>query len=257
MRYRWLLLKAKIYFTLEKIGADFFKKIPLSAQKKYVLKSLIQEILSVDNIYLKIEDWQDHRSDIHDQKILSELRVMIDVQPLKNATLFRGIGRYALSLTKYLAIRNPEVNFLLYYTNIGKKGNIDLLDEEIKSWSLDNVKLIFIDVFLRNKILTIYEAQENLGQALEKMDPTHLLTVAGFHFSAPIFHLRLDESMQAVSIAAPQSKSTPASSLPIKGVPAVGMKTQPASKKISIICIKGKDKKVVVGSKCPAGYKAA
>lgn len=85
----------------------------------------------------------------------------------------------------------------------------------------------------------------------------YLLTVAGFHFSAPIFHLRLDESMQAVSIAAPQPKSTPASSLPIKGAPAVGMKTQPASKKISIICIKGKDKKVVVGSKCPAGYKGA
>jgi hypothetical protein len=64
----------------------------------------------------------------------------------------------------------------------------------------------------------------------------YLLVVAGFHFSAPTFHIRLEDSMG--SDFTPTIKQTP-----------------PAK---SISCVKGKLIKKLSGTnpKCPAGYKA-
>jgi hypothetical protein len=74
-------------------------------------------------------------------------RILIDIQPLKQGTYFRGIGRYSLLLIKNLCYRHPQVEFILYATNIGEKGNLELLLEKINLWGLGNARVFIFDVF--------------------------------------------------------------------------------------------------------------
>ena len=71
----------------------------------------------------------------------------------------------------------------------------------------------------------------------------YLLIIAGFHFSAPTFHIKLDQSMgEKVADNSATSKTSNAVA---------------KAKTTSIICVKGKLSKKVTGASptCPAGYK--
>ena len=74
----------------------------------------------------------------------------------------------------------------------------------------------------------------------------YLLVIAGFHFSAPTFHVKLDQSMAAPTVIKQPEMTTPAKEVPVK------TKT-PTIKKIT--CAKGKVKKALAATKCPAGFR--
>jgi hypothetical protein len=76
----------------------------------------------------------------------------------------------------------------------------------------------------------------------------YLLVIAGFHFSAPTFHVKLDQSMakaaevkQAETTDLPQATTTKAKTTSMK----------------KITCVKGKVKKTVAATKCPVGFHKA
>ena len=74
----------------------------------------------------------------------------------------------------------------------------------------------------------------------------YLLVIAGFHFSAPTFHVKLDQSMAAPAVIKQPEITNPPKQTPVK--------TQaPAIKKIT--CVKGKVKKSLTATKCPAGFR--
>jgi len=139
-------------------------------------------VLAMDIIYLKYEEGGDKITPRHcNLKSRGERkRVVIDAQPLQRGTYFRGIGRYSLSLIKSLCVRNPNIDFILYCTNLGKKGNLDLLAAEIKTWGLENCDVLLLDIFQDRKFISIREAQRNLKKKIFEMDPSHILIVSNF-----------------------------------------------------------------------------
>jgi glycosyltransferase involved in cell wall biosynthesis len=159
-----------------------------------MLKSLVEDLLRVNDFYLKPEaDYETIFNGQRNPKARSQHnRVLIDVQPLKQGTYFRGIGRYTLSLTKNLCNRNPQVEFILYCTNIGKKGNLEMLIEEINSWQLQNVQIFVIDVFQQNKFIAQSVAKKILEKQIIQMDPTHILTASNFEHPLDVIYLGRD-----------------------------------------------------------------
>jgi len=115
--------------------------------------------------------------------------VLIDVQALKNATFFRGIGRYSLSLAKALAFQEKNINFLLFSTNFGNQGNTWLIEKYVSELKLPNLKFCIIDLFDSKLMISQAESELVLFRELEKFNPQFILVPSHFEHPFDAIHL--------------------------------------------------------------------
>jgi len=180
-----------VYFIIVFLGKKIYSKIPLSSRTKYQIKSIIEAILQVENLLIRSEDSFDSYMSSLGRNSIEEgkNRIAIDIQCLTKATYFRGIGRYTMSLVKALASRNEDSDFILYLTNNGKIGNLQLVINEVQSWKLSNVEVSVFNVLLGKKYVNRYEAVENLTRHLEDRELTHILIPSNFEHPQDVIYI--------------------------------------------------------------------
>jgi glycosyltransferase involved in cell wall biosynthesis len=190
--YQFLKIRQRVYLLIFLAGKNIFKRIPVSTHTKFRLKSIVEKTLSMDSFHLnQRENFESLLTDQCKPQPRSEkTRILIDIQPLKQGTYFRGIGRYSLLLIKNLCYRHPQVEFILYATNIGEKGNLELLLEKINLWGLGNARVFIFDVFEGDDFVSQESARKRLEKQIIELNPSHVLTVSNFENPMDVIQLR-------------------------------------------------------------------
>jgi glycosyltransferase involved in cell wall biosynthesis len=177
------LVRVRMYFKLKSFLHELSNNVNASTKVKYKTKSFLERILLGNEYYISGFNQSKFSEVPHFENVNLPL-IIIDGQPLRNSTFFRGIGRYILSLTKYVAMNTSNYNILLIFTNIGEPGNIPKVIEFIENQKLGNLKVQIFDVTHNEEFVVCTEASFRLTNEISRKKPKLVLIPS--HFEHPL-----------------------------------------------------------------------
>jgi glycosyltransferase involved in cell wall biosynthesis len=181
-------LKVRVYFKLKSALHKLSNNVNASTKVKYKTKSILERIFLGNDFYVsgfKLGRYSENLQFANQNLPL----IVIDGQPLRNSTFYRGIGRYILSLTKYVALNTSGHNVMLTFTNIGEPGNIPKVIEFIDSQKLGNLRVEIFDIMYDEEFVACMDASLRLTKEIERKNPKMVLIPSQFEHPVDCIHL--------------------------------------------------------------------
>jgi glycosyltransferase involved in cell wall biosynthesis len=178
LRIRFQILNFTLYLTCFRIGKKVAKYLPISTSNKFKLASLAEQIFLQNQPYFVNKKSKEMQIKTSISK--NKIKFLIDGQCLTKDTFYRGIGRYSLQLTKHLALRNSNIEFIVFTTNLGTNHNVTKLKKELSGWKIPNLKLVVFEIKPQQKIVILEEAKSELQKKLEEIGASYILITSAF-----------------------------------------------------------------------------